>query len=83
MEGRGRVYTQGALHMVAVLANLSRHWVGHFSAFLHKQVYKTLLSPCGGSISCIVGSFQPGRTFTGQRALTIESLLRSGCVQGC
>ena len=38
--------------------------------------------PFRGSISGIVGSFQPGEAFTGQRALTIVSLLMNGRGRG-
>ena len=56
--------------------------VGHSSAFLHKRAQKTLLSPCRGSISDILGSFQSRGALSGLRALTIEHLLMSGCGQG-
>ena len=41
-----------------------------------------VLSPCRGSISGFVGSFQSGGTFSGRRALTIECSVMSGCGQG-
>ena len=41
-----------------------------------------LLSPCSGYISDILGSFPSGGVLSGQRALTIERLLMSGCGQG-
>ena len=37
---------------------------------------------CRGSISGTVDSFQSRHAFTGQRALTIVSLLMSGCGRG-
>ena len=40
------------------------------------------LSPCRGSISGTVGSFQSGGVFIGQSALTIEGLLMCECGQG-
>ena len=49
--------------------------------FLHKRAYKTLLPPCRGFIPDILGSFQFGGVLSGQRALTIERLLMSGCGQ--
>ena len=52
---------------------------GPFSPCWHKWVQKPFLSPFGGTISRSVGIFQSGWVFTGQRALTIESLLMSGC----
>ena len=41
-----------------------------------------LPSPCRGSVSGTVGSFQSERVSSGQRTLTIECLLTSGCGQG-
>ena len=41
-----------------------------------------LLSPCRGSISDILGSFQSGGALSCWRALTIECSLMSGCGQG-
>ena len=41
-----------------------------------------VLSPCRGSISGFLGSFQSGGAFLGQRALTIECSVMSGCDQG-
>ena len=38
-----------------------------------------LLSPCRSTISESVGSFQSPGALAGQRALTIESSLMSGC----
>ena len=40
-----------------------------------------VLSPCRGSISGFLGSFQSGGAFFGLRALTIERLVMSGCGQ--
>ena len=40
------------------------------------------LSPCKGSFSDILGSFQSGGPLSGRRALTIERSLMSGCGQG-
>ena len=40
------------------------------------------LSPRRDSISGNLGSVQSGGAFSGRRALTIERLLMSGCVQG-
>ena len=45
-------------------------------------VYRMLLSPCRDSISCNFKQFLSGGAFSGWRALTIERLLMSGCVQG-
>ena len=42
----------------------------------------TPLPPCRGTISGLVGSIQSGGALAGQRALTIESLLMSGCGWG-
>ena len=36
-----------------------------------------------GSISETLGSFRSGEAFAGRTAMTIESLLISGCSQGC
>ena len=41
-----------------------------------------VLSHCKDFISGFVGSFQPGGTFSGRRALTIEHSVVSGCGQG-
>ena len=41
-----------------------------------------VLSPCRGSISGILGSFQSGGAFLGRRALTIERSVMNGCGQG-
>ena len=41
-----------------------------------------VLSPCRGSISGFLGSFQSGGAFLGWRALTIERSVMSGCGQG-
>ena len=55
---------------------------GPLFCYLAQMASKTLLSPCGGSISDIVGSFQSGGAHSGRRALTIECSLMSGCGQG-
>ena len=66
--GGGRVYLQYAMDMAAVLAGLvDTGWT---------------ISHLVSSISGTVGSFQSGGAFAGRRALTIESLLMSGCGQG-
>ena len=44
---------------------------------------KLLLCLCRGSISGSAGSIQSGEVFAGQRGMTVESLLMSGCGQGC
>ena len=41
-----------------------------------------VLSPCRVSISGFLGSFQSGGALSGQRALTIECSVMSGCGQG-
>ena len=51
--------------------------MAHSSAFL-----SLVLSPCRGSISGFLDSFQSGGAFSGQRALTIERSVMSGCGQG-
>ena len=38
-----------------------------------------VLSPCRGSISGFLGSFQSGGVFLGRKALTIEHSVMSGC----
>ena len=43
---------------------------------------KTLLLPCRGSISDILGSIQSRGALSGRRAVTIERSLMSGCGQG-
>ena len=58
------------------------HWLDHFSPCQHKWVQKPLLSPCRGTISRSVGSFQSSGGFAGWRTLTIESSLMSGCSYG-
>ena len=45
-----------------------------FLLFCTKQIWKTLLSPCRGSIYGTVGSFLSGRVFSGQGALTIMTV---------
>ena len=55
---------------------------GPFLCFLAQTGLKGLLCPCRGSISDILGSFQSGGALSGQRALTIERSLMSGCGQG-
>ena len=50
--------------------------------FLSFSAQKVLLCLCRGSISGSVGSFQ-SEVFAGQRGMTVESLLMSGCGQGC
>ena len=49
--------------------SLGRQWLDHFS-------------PCRGTISESVGSFQSAGALAGQRTLTIESSLMSGCGKG-
>ena len=39
-------------------------------------------SPCRDSISGLLDSFQSGGAFSGQRVLTIEHSVMSGCGQG-
>ena len=41
-----------------------------------------VLPPCRNSISGFIGSFQSGGALSGQRALTIECSVMSGCGQG-
>ena len=55
---------------------------GPLFCFLAQTGLETLLSPCRGSISDILGSFQSGGALSGRKALTIERLLMSGCGQG-
>ena len=43
---------------------------------------RPVLSPCRGSISDFLGSFQCAGAFLGRRALTIERSVMSGCGQG-
>ena len=61
--------------------SLGWHWLDHFSQFQHKWAQKPLLASCirACTISISVGSFQSGGAFACKRALTIESLLMSGC----
>ena len=71
--------------MAAVAAAYRKPWSmpgGPFVCFLAQTGVEMLLSPCRDSISGILGSFQSGGTFSGRRALAIEGLLMSGCVQG-
>ena len=52
---------------------LGWHQMGHFSPHLNQQPKKRS--------SNLVGSFQSGQVFTGQKALTVESSLLSGSGQ--
>ena len=68
MGGGGWAHLKYALHMVAVLPGLvNTGWT---------------ISHLVSSISGTIGSFKSGGAFAGQRALTIENLLTSGCGQG-
>ena len=58
---------------MAVALDCCRALAGPFALCWHKCTLKSLLSTCSGTISGIVGSFQSGVAFAGQRALTIES----------
>ena len=58
---------------------LDRHWLDYLLA---QTSVETLLSPRMGTISGSVGSFWSRGVLADQRALTIESLLMSGCGQG-
>ena len=86
LRGRWEVSAQGAVHMEAALAgyknSLDWHWVDYFSPCQHKRAQEPLPSPCRGTISGLVGNIQSGEVLGGWRALTIESLLMSGCGQG-
>ena len=55
--------------------------VDNFSPFLYKRVFKMLLSPRRGSTSGTAGSFQSKGTYSGQKAVSIECSLMSGCGQ--
>ena len=55
---------------------------GSMFCFLAQTGLENTPSPCRGSISYILGSFQSGGTLSGWRALTIECLIMSGCGQG-
>ena len=68
--------------MAAALAGCRKALVGiglAISLFLTQTGIDKAPLPVWGSISGSVGSFQLGEAFTGQRALTIVSLLMSGC----
>ena len=52
-------------------------WVGHCSTFLHKWAEKTLLSPCSGFISDILGSFQSGGAFSGQFLVKVFEIVHT------
>jgi len=82
--GGGRwVLARGAVHMAAALAGCRKALVGTGWAISHhKQAQEPLLSPCSGTISGLVGSIQSGGACAGRKALTIESLLMSGCGWG-
>ena len=62
--------------------SLGPQWLDHFSPCYHKRAQEPLLSPCRGTISESVGSFQSAGALAGQRALTIESSLMSECGLG-
>ena len=67
------------MHMAAALAGVEKPWLALAGPLL------TLLaqnSPCRGTIFGLVGSIQSRGALTGQRALTIESSLISGCGWG-
>ena len=55
---------------------------GPFFCFLVQMSLEMVLSPCRDSISGPLGNFQSGGVFSGQRALTIEHSVMSGCGQG-
>ena len=69
-----------AVHIPAALAGCRTTLVitgWSISHLVSTMGTKTLLSPCRGTISRTVGSFQSGGVFAGQTALTIESLIMS------
>ena len=68
--GYGRVSVQGGAYVNCL------GWT-----IFHLDSTNGLLFPCRGTISGTGGSFQLG-AFADWRALTIESLLMSGCGQG-
>ena len=57
---------------------LGQHWVSHLSFLLPKKAQQMLHSPCSGSFSGTVGSFQSGQGFAGWRTLTIVSSKTGG-----
>ena len=82
----GRVLARGAIHMAAASAGYRTALVGtgwtisHISTNGCRNHSSPLIS--WSTISDTVGIFQSEGAFAGQRALTIESLLMSGCGQG-
>ena len=52
-----------------------------FSLSQHKTAWKPLIFPCRGFISGTIGTFCAGGAFDGQRVLTNEIFLMSGCGQ--
>ena len=82
--GGGWVSARGAMHMAAALAGYRIALVGTGLVISHLvstiEAQEPLLSPpCKDTIFGFVGSFQSGGVFAGQRALTIESSLMTGC----
>jgi len=84
--GGWRVSVQGAMHMAAALADCRKALVSTGWTICNlvstKQAQEPLPSPCRGTISGLVGSIQSGGVHAGRTALSIESLLMSGCGWG-
>ena len=68
--------------MAAALAGPRKALTGPFLTLLAQTGSGTTPSPCKGTISGLVGSIQSGGACACQRALSIESLLMSGCGWG-